>query len=359
MIYAIGTKVTLKFTGETGKVVRFLDDNMYLVQLEGTDLSIPVFVEDLQLEQKIVQSSGSSHAKSKPQQHEIIDTLAIVIPDFEHFTPLGFQLAFEPHYTKDGLVEKYQIYVLNDTIHEVIFQLKLTKGEEVVGEESGKLADLAVLKAGTLLFDDLNEHPTIVLSVGRLTTEGIQDQQEKTLHLKPGQFFKKLKEVPLLGKIMHHYVVFEQLSDRQQSKETTPDDLLSYTKDHVKPINFQHPKRPVPQVHKAKIPTKDNVFEFASFSTEVDLHIEKLYRDYSKLSNTDIIKIQLMAFEKYFQKAKNMGIEKFYVIHGVGKGKLKEEIWKELDASSDVFSYKNEYHHKYGYGATEVVIDYR
>ena len=92
---------------------------------------------------------------------------------------------------------------------------------------------------------------------------------------------------------------------------------------------------------------------------EFDLHIEKLYRDYSKLSNTDIIKIQLMAFEKYFQKAKNMGIEKFYVIHGVGKGKLKEEIWKELDASADVLSYKNEYHHKYGYGATEVVIDYR
>lgn len=360
MIFAIGTKVILKFTGETGRVSRFLDDNMYLVQLDESDLAIPVFVEDLQLEQATSQPFSKTGPKpTKSQAHEPINTLSIVIPDFENFTPLGFQLAFEPIYAKDGLVEKYQLYVLNDTFHEVIFQMKLSKGSELLIDESGKLADLAVLKAGTLLFDDLNEHPTVVLSVGRLTTEGVQDQQERTLQLKPSQFFKKLKNIALLDKVMHHYVVFERLADLQQAKPSNSEDLLQYTKEHVKPINFNHPKRPKDTSHKAKIPTKENVFEFASFPTEIDLHIEKLYRDYSKLSNTDIIKIQLMAFEKYFQKAKNMGIEKFYVIHGVGKGKLKEEIWKELDASADVLSYKNEYHHKYGYGATEVVIDYR
>ena len=42
----------------------------------------------------------------------------------------------------------------------------------------------------------------------------------------------------------------------------------------------------------------------------------------------------------------------FRVVHGLGKGKLKEEIYKILEKHEQVKSYKNEYHSRYGYGST-------
>jgi dsDNA-specific endonuclease/ATPase MutS2 len=45
-----------------------------------------------------------------------------------------------------------------------------------------------------------------------------------------------------------------------------------------------------------------------------------------------------------------------YIIHGVGKGRLKEMIHARLKRHSDVEHFKNEYHERYGWGATEVIL---
>jgi dsDNA-specific endonuclease/ATPase MutS2 len=53
-------------------------------------------------------------------------------------------------------------------------------------------------------------------------------------------------------------------------------------------------------------------------------------------------------------EAKRRPIKRFVVIHGVGKGKLRDEIRKLLKADS--IEHYDAALSKYGYGATEVLV---
>jgi dsDNA-specific endonuclease/ATPase MutS2 len=89
---------------------------------------------------------------------------------------------------------------------------------------------------------------------------------------------------------------------------------------------------------------------------EVDLHIEKLTSDWQHLTNFEILTIQLNTFEKYLELAIAHHQHNLIVIHGVGTGKLKDEIHQILNARREVRSYINQYDPRYGYGATEIFL---
>lgn len=87
---------------------------------------------------------------------------------------------------------------------------------------------------------------------------------------------------------------------------------------------------------------------------EVDLHIEELLEDTSGMENADIIRYQLRYFEKCIDEAQRRPIKRFVVIHGIGKGKLRDEIRKQLAA--DNIEHYDAPLSKYGFGATEIII---
>jgi dsDNA-specific endonuclease/ATPase MutS2 len=90
----------------------------------------------------------------------------------------------------------------------------------------------------------------------------------------------------------------------------------------------------------------------------IDLHIEKLTDNYEKLSNLEIIGIQLAEFEKWFDLAIAHRQPSLIVIHGVGKGRLREEIHDILKTKKEVKHFINQYDPRFGYGATEVFFQY-
>ena len=92
-----------------------------------------------------------------------------------------------------------------------------------------------------------------------------------------------------------------------------------------------------------KIHTADDV---------IDLHLEQRNVGSGKIPSQDALFYQLDEFEKAMDKAIAAGKIEFRVIHGLGKGKLKEEIYKLLDKHPQVKSYSNEYSSRYGYGST-------
>jgi len=75
------------------------------------------------------------------------------------------------------------------------------------------------------------------------------------------------------------------------------------------------------------------------------------------MNNGEILKHQLWVFERYIDQALRLGIDNVFIIHGLGKGKLKTEIAKRLATHPFVQTYKNEFHPKYGWGATEVIFE--
>ena len=90
----------------------------------------------------------------------------------------------------------------------------------------------------------------------------------------------------------------------------------------------------------------------------IDLHAEKLTDDWRNLSNYEILSLQLKTFEKYYDLALAHLLPSLIVVHGMGTGKLRDEIHELLRLRKEVKSFVNQYHPQFGYGATEIFFQY-
>ncbi|MGY5352621.1 DNA mismatch repair protein MutS [Wenyingzhuangia sp. IMCC45533] len=85
---------------------------------------------------------------------------------------------------------------------------------------------------------------------------------------------------------------------------------------------------------------------------EVDLHIERLVKSKSGMSNADILNKQLDTAHHKVNFAIKNRIPKIVFIHGVGEGILKEELYRLFNRYS--LRFEDASYQKYGLGATEV-----
>ena len=91
----------------------------------------------------------------------------------------------------------------------------------------------------------------------------------------------------------------------------------------------------------------------------IDLHIEKLTDNWQHLSNAAKLDLQLKTFEKYYELALLHHQAQLIVIHGIGTGKLRNEIHDLLRMKKEVKSFINQFHPSFGYGATEIYFEYK
>ena len=135
---------------------------------------------------------------------------------------------------------------------------------------------------------------------------------------------------------MHHYIVFPH---EGKKKKVEKEDLKSYTKKNLKPVQKK-------RSNYLRFDDLD-INEVAAFSPEIDLHIEKLDPSAIKRSNAEIIRIQLKHCDDFLAKAIRLGQERVFIIHGIGKGRLRDSIASRLIQMPEVVSFKNEFHPRY------------
>ncbi len=87
---------------------------------------------------------------------------------------------------------------------------------------------------------------------------------------------------------------------------------------------------------------------------EVDLHIEEIVEDREGMSNGEILEVQLARFETALEGAIRNHQKKIVFIHGLGQGKLKNEVRKRLEKRKIPF--QDAPFKEYGYGATLVLL---
>ena len=87
---------------------------------------------------------------------------------------------------------------------------------------------------------------------------------------------------------------------------------------------------------------------------EVDLHIEKLVKSKSGMSNGDILNKQLDTAQHKVDFAIKNRIPKIVFIHGVGEGVLKDGLYSIFNRYS--LKYEEASYQQYGLGATEVTF---
>lgn len=348
MLFAIGTRVRFRYTGETGVITARLDDELLQVRLDSDpDLEIPAFAEDLTRDTGAEPvAPGAKFIAGKPEKKPEPPPRREIKAQYLILKPKGLQLAFEPMPGRDGTATRYKTWLVNDTGEELLVEFDLYAGERNVLRSDEKLGATTVLEIGDLVYDELNENPEVEISVQRITTAGPDEPLFKLLKIKPKQFFNNLQTVPILNVLAHNYVLFDSF---EPVKKDTGDDLRAYARQHSG--RRQSPSAPNSAPFRAF-----NVEEFASFVPEIDLHIQHLTNGYARLDKGEILRIQLMHLERFIDRALRLGASHIFVIHGVGEGKLRDEVAKRLRARPEIAKFKNEYHHKFGYGATEVIF---
>jgi hypothetical protein len=95
---------------------------------------------------------------------------------------------------------------------------------------------------------------------------------------------------------------------------------------------------------------------FKSPGKEIDLHIENLTHIDHKYSNSEMLKIQLNAFELALDQAIAAGQDEIKFIHGIGNGVLRAEIQKRLSKMKNIKFFEDAQKERFGYGATLVKI---
>ena len=349
MIFAIGSRIRFIHTGYEGVVTAILDDDMLSVLLDDGD-EIPAFEDDLmriedyraQLKNKVPVKAKVIKGKQekeppKPDRPKIEAQYAIL-------KSLGIQLAFEAQYKLDGSTSDYIIYLINDTQYDALYSFSLNLGTLHKMKSNGKIGSVSYIELGKIPFDYLNELPAIDMECWQVTTEGTGKKLHKTFKIKAQQFFKNIRTAPILNIPVHHYVIFDSF----ETKEKKEEDLKTYTKKNNKP-STKH-------MQSLNRIDQHSVSAFAHFDPEIDLHVEKLTERWQKMNNAEILRLQLNTFDTYINKAINVGVPRVFVIHGLGKGRLRDEIASRLILNPDVSTFKNEYHERYGYGATEIIF---
>ncbi|MBI1223760.1 MAG: hypothetical protein GC192_00870 [Bacteroidetes bacterium] len=348
MLFAIGTKVKFQHTDDEGVVKALLEGGMVSVYLPKYDMEIPTHTDDLfRAEDRQKHPVKAKVVEGKKETQEPTAPPVSVETQYTILKSLGIQLVFDPVESKHEVPEKYLLYLLNDTRYDVVFELKLFLNSRGPQTWNSQLKSVSYQKLGEFLYDDLNETPEFEVTCSWVTTEGLTPEAFKSLKIKPKSFFGNLRTAPFLNKPVHWYRLFEK---PESTDAPSSEDLESYTKRNAKPIAKQSSNMLKGYHH---VPDSN---ELAAFNPELDLHIEKLTDSWRKLTSGDILKIQLTHFESFIAKALHLGIERVFVIHGVGEGKLKDAIATKLMQNPQVNTFKNEFHPRYGWGATEVIF---
>jgi len=323
MLIPIGSKVIIKFTGEDGIITKQIDEEMFEVHLLDSDTKIPIHGVDLRI---LEASAPTEHYGNHSAVNEEVNI------SFES----GIHLVFKSN-DHHLINKKYSIHLANMTDEAYVYEYKFKLSKDVINSESQRIASQAILTVGKMMYEDLNEKASIQLSIARMTTAGLDPWKTRTLHLKMKQFFTK-QEIGLAdGCIYHDYTLtgWKTIKD----SDTTP--KLTTQRSGFKKAN--------PMI-------RHQVISAANFEIEIDLHINKLTANHDGLDKFQKLTIQLESMKRYVDKAKSLRMDRVFLIHGVGKGRLKRDIAKYLELDNDILYYKNEYHPKYGFGATEVVF---
>ncbi len=344
MLIVIGTKVRFINTGDEGVVRSFLSGGMLSIYIPADDMEIPAFPEDLMPAEEYQQAGAKTKAPGKKEKPVPQPPPFSVETQYAIIRSQGIQLVFDPVADLQGTVGKYSICLLNDTQYELLFSIAFYLNRCAPQKWEGSLASLSWQELGTMLYDDLNEAPEFDIKCRWSTTEGLGEPVGKNLRIKAKSFFSHQKTAPLLNKKVHLFHLFE----KPETAKAAEEDLQSYTRRHAKPGKEAPSRLKKLSIYDSK--------ELAEFEREIDLHIDKLTSSLGKMTNSEILHLQIEAFEKYIQKAIRLGVPRVFVIHGVGQGKLKDVIATKLLQNPDVQTFKNEYHNRYGWGATEVIF---
>lgn len=337
MKFSIGDKIILKQTGEEGHVTGYISNDMFEVEVLG--VTFPVYKDDIDHPYLKWFTEG----KKKKTVSSIPDVLPVEKQKFRKpKLAKGVYLSFMPEYKPDVFEDEVsfiKIYLQNELPQAIYFQYSVSdKSQRTVFKHEGKLHGFGHIYLHALPFEEMNEQPRFNWEVTDAEDAGYGEAAD-TLRIRPQKLFEHIHTSLQKNEPTFSYLLVDEFkpSAREEKKD----------EDFFAPSRTKSSAKPVKGDWRASLPR-----------FEVDLHIENLVATTKGLSNADMLHIQIAALNEHLRTVINNKQERTIIIHGLGKGVLRDEVHKVLRQIAEVSKFSNEWQGQYGFGATEVWFKY-
>lgn len=325
----IGDKV--RFLNETGEgvVSRMKDKNTVFVEMQD-GFEIPYLITQLvPIHTEMILDKDAENIELNPEAH-LADAIYFVI---------------EPDHELPSLINDYKIYLFNASSFNLLY--------------SYSIKDEAYFQ--TLKHGEVGAYQKVLLRQVKLQFFKDYYYHKIDCLLYKNTFYKAQTPVSEILKITPHGLADSKTIKHDEFKYPVYGFLL---KDEFNIVQKVEPELNLVDIEKLKsikeFRSKDKVSKSAkeylrTLEKEVDLHIEELVENTNGLSNFEMLTIQLERFEKELDDALEKNMKKIIFIHGVGNGRLKQEIIGVLKQTKGV-SFQDASYKEYGFGATQVNI---
>lgn len=339
MKYQVGDIVLVLHSNEEGKIVDFINDKMAMVEIRG--VRFPVYMDQIDFpyfkrftEKKIVPPK---------KQKKYVDDVKREKPTQVEKVVDGVWLTFLPVMDSDEfgdlVVEQLKVHLVNRTEAPYNFIYKLNFFGETDFDLKNRINPFEDFYLHDIPFEDMNDNPSFDFEFSLTQPDKKKaDYYESSVKLKAKQLFTKIEEVKEKNLATFSYKLFDKYPDK------LIEDRIELGKLAAKGFKVYNAKEARQHLESPR--------------TVIDLHAEKLTDEWQNMSNYEILGLQLKTFEKYYDLALSHMQPSLIVVHGMGTGRLRDEIHDLLRLRKEVKSFVNQYHPQFGYGATEIFFQY-
>lgn len=347
MKFQVGDKVLVKHSNEAGEVIDIINDKMVMVEVKG--VRFPAYSDQIDFpyfkqfsEKKIVPEPSKRKIYVDEIKPEKLGKQERSTSKYQ--VDNGVWLSFFPVFDKDvfddDVVEFFKIYLVNQTEMSLDFTYHLRfAGGESAFELKNAILPFNDFYLHNVPLEELNDGPKFDFEFSlSIPQKGMVTHLEASHKIKPKQLFQRI----------------EQLRQNQEAN-------FSYLLFNRYPVAPPEEKMDLSSLHAAgyKVYDASKVRQHLEPARSVvDLHVEKLSDKPGSLTPGEIMDLQMRTFEKFYELSVLHQQAELTIIHGVGTGRLRDEIHQILRTRKEVKSYVNRHNPRYGYGATEIYFQY-
>lgn len=334
MKFSIGDKIVVRRTGEEGHVTAFVNKEMVEVSIGGT--TFPVYIADI--DHPYLKWFTEKKAGKKPSLPEQLPVEKAM--ERKQRLAKGVYLSFLPVFKMDAMeeiVDQLKVYLLNELPQPVKFSYDVRFDQRSEFKHEGNLHAFGNLYLHSISYTDMNDQPRFHWQLTD-SQNNMMEMAEGILRIRPAKLFEHINRLMEHSEPTFSYALIDDFAPKKK-QEAPPEKFVP------------------PALRPENMPTiTARTIEAARY--EIDLHIEQLVDNTKGLTNADIVTLQLNTLQRYLQLAIVHRQERLVVIHGLGKGRLRDEVHAVLKRTPEVGRFKNEWSGKYGFGATEIYFKY-
>ncbi len=358
MKFKVGDQV--KFLNESGGgvVSKIISPGMVKVAIED-GFEIPVMISEIILMETNAPADSPKHMfredfrieidtrEADENQQNFAGNLPLKNNPARGTIAEGVYLAFVPHDQKWLITGLIDIYLVNHTNYDLLYNLFLEdENKGYLGIDYGSVAPVSMQLIETIEREQIHKWEKGIVQVlfHHNRDSKVLNPASSIFRNRPSRFYQEgsYRESSIIdGKS----VLTSLLPLSAQTSLVKMDSSVQEKEaDHV--IAVSKETEPEHAIAKHKTSPHEAV---------VDLHIGELIGDYRDLENAEILKIQVNYFTRCLDSAIANGLRKVTFIHGVGTGVLKTAI-KQILKDYPNIEYRDASMQQFGYGAMDVVI---